>query len=231
MMRLILFDLDNTLLDGDSDFAWAQFLIQKGALERQAQEERNQRFLADYEAGTLDIEAFLNFQLAPLAAHSRATLEAWRAEYVKESIRPMMSLAARTLVRDHLAEKDGITILVTATNSFVTAPIAREFGFAHLIATIPECINGEFTGKVKGIPAFREGKLVRVEAWLEAQALHWGSFAESRFYSDSQNDLPLLEKVSHPIAVNPDPHLFQVATARKWGILQLRHNNKGSKPL
>jgi len=230
-MRLILFDLDNTLLDGDSDFAWAEFLIRKGALERHTQEETNRRFLADYEAGTLDIEAFLDFQLAPLAAHPRATLEAWRAEFMQEVIRPMILPAARTLVRDHLAEKDSITMLVTATNSFVTAPIAREFGFAHLIATVPECINGEFTGKVKGVPAFREGKSVRVEAWLEAQAFYWGNFSESRFYSDSINDLPLLEKVSHPIAVNPDPHLLEIATARKWGILQLRHNNIGGSVL
>jgi HAD superfamily hydrolase (TIGR01490 family) len=224
-MRLLLFDLDNTLLDGDSDFAWAQFLIQKGALERQTQEEKNRRFLAEYEAGTLDINVFLAFQLAPLAAYPRATLEAWRTEYMAEVIRPMIPTAARNLVNDCLAEKDSLTVMVTATNSFVTAPIAREFGFHHLIATIPECINGEFTGKIKGVPSFREGKVIRLEDWLEAQALHWGNFAESRFYSDSHNDLPLLEKVSRPIAVNPDPALFKVANAKKWEILQIRHNN------
>jgi len=230
-MRLILFDLDNTLLDGDSDFAWAEFLIQKGALARDTQEEKNRRFLADYEAGMLDIEAFLAFQLAPLAAHPRATLEEWRAEFMKEVIPPMITPAARTLARDHLAEKDALTILVTATNGFITVPIARELGFAHIIATIPECVQGEFTGKVRGVPAFREGKLVRVGAWLESQAFYWGSFSETCFYSDSHNDLPLLEKVSRPIAVNPDPHLLEIATERKWGILQLRHNNAGNSPL
>ncbi|MCL2020665.1 MAG: HAD-IB family hydrolase [Betaproteobacteria bacterium] len=227
-MRLLLFDLDNTLLDGDSDFAWAEFLIQKGALDRQTQTEKNRRFFADYEAGTLDINAFLAFQLAPLAAHPRATLETWRAEYMAEVIRPMITPAARALVNRYLAEKDSLTALVTATNSFVTAPIAREFGIPHLIATIPECSNGEFTGKGKGIPSFRAGKLLRVEDWLEAQALHWGNFTESRFYSDSHNDLPLLEKVSHPVAVNPDTRLFQIAKAKKWEILQLRRNKMES---
>jgi HAD superfamily hydrolase (TIGR01490 family) len=224
-MRLFLFDLDNTLLDGDSDFAWAQFLIQKGVLEREAQEERNRRFLADYEAGTLDIDEFLAFQLAPLAAHSRATLEAWHAEFMLTVIRPMIPVAARALINRYLAEKENLLVMVTATNSFVTAPIAREFGFSHLIATIPECADGEFTGRAKGVPSFREGKRIRVEEWLEAQALHWGSFTESRFYSDSHNDLPLLETVSHPVAVNPDPHLLRIAETRKWEILQLRRDN------
>ncbi|MCL2074871.1 MAG: HAD-IB family hydrolase [Betaproteobacteria bacterium] len=224
-MRLFLFDLDNTLLEGDSDFAWGQFLIRKGALERQEEEEKNRRFFAEYEAGTLDINAFLAFQLAPLAAYPRATLEAWRAEYVETVVRPMIPASARALVNRSLAGKDSLTVMITATNSFVTAPIAREFGIPHLIATIPECINGEFTGRAKGIPSFREGKVNRLEEWLEAQAIHWGNFTESRFYSDSHNDLPLLEKVSHPVAVNPDPALFKVAKAKKWEILQIRHNN------
>ena len=229
-MQLFLFDLDNTLLDGDSDFAWGEFLISKGVLDKETQAEKNRGFLADYEAGNLDINAFLAFQLAPLAAFSRATLEAWHAEYMAEVIRPMITDGARALVNQALAEKDSLVALVTATNSFVTAPIAREFGFAHLIATIPECVNGEFTGKAKGTPSFRAGKLSRVEDWLEAQALHWGSFSNSYFYSDSHNDLPLLEKVSSPVAVNPDDHLFKVAMTRKWDILQLRRNKMESIP-
>ncbi|MDR2637326.1 MAG: HAD-IB family hydrolase [Zoogloeaceae bacterium] len=225
-MQLALFDLDNTLLDGDSDFAWAQFLIRKGALERDVQEERNRRFLAEYEAGTLDIDEFLAFQLAPLAAHPRATLDAWHAEFMATVIRPMISEKMRARVRGHL--DDGhLCALVSATNSFVTGPIAREFDIPHLIATIPESRNGVFTGRARGIPSFREGKVARVEDWLEAQALHWGSFTQSWFYSDSHNDLPLLEKVDHPVAVNPDSRLIVVAQARKWEIMQLNQANTG----
>ncbi|MEW6164716.1 MAG: HAD family hydrolase [Pseudomonadota bacterium] len=220
-MNLALFDLDNTLLAGDSDFEWAQFLISKGVLDREVHEARNQAFYDDYKAGTLDIHAFLQFQLAPLARHAREELDAWHREFVATRIRPLIGAAARALVRRHLDAGD-LCAIVTATNSFVTGPICREFGIAHLIATVPAQENGRFTGAPRGLPAFREGKIARVEAWLESLGLWWGAFGESWFYSDSLNDLPLLAKVSHPVAVDPDDTLRAHAAARGWPILGLR---------
>jgi HAD superfamily hydrolase (TIGR01490 family) len=220
-MNLALFDLDNTLLAGDSDFEWAQFLIGKGVLDREVHEARNIEFFEHYKAGTLDIHAFLDFQLAPLARHSRAELDAWHHEFVATRIRPQIGSAARALVEKHRAAGDLLAI-VTATNSFVTGPIAQEFGIPHLIATIPAQENGRFTGKPRGIPSFREGKITRVDAWLESHGLWLGSFGQSWFYSDSHNDLPLLERVSNPVAVDADATLAQVATQRGWPHISLR---------
>ena len=220
-MNLALFDLDNTLLSGDSDFEWAQFLISKGVLDREVHEARNIEFFEQYKAGTLDIHAFLDFQLAPLARHSRAELDAWHREFLATHIRPLISPAARALVQQHAVAGDLLAI-VTATNSFVTGPIAREFGIAHLIATIPAQDNGRFTGQPRGTPSFREGKIERVNAWLESIGLWLGSFEQSWFYSDSHNDLPLLEKVTHPVAVDADATLAQVAAERDWLRISLR---------
>lgn len=222
-MDLVLFDLDNTLLSTDSDFEWAQFLIHQGVLDRELQEAKNKEFYEQYKAGTLDIHAFLDFQLQPLARHERTTLDRWHAEFMRQRILPHIGTAARTLVARHQAE-GALTAIVTATNSFVTGPIAREFGIPHLIATIPaqHCNSGQYTGKPHGQPSFREGKISRVEAWLESMGLWWGSFAKSYFYSDSHNDLPLLEKVSHPVAVDPDENLRAHATQHAWPILSLR---------
>jgi HAD superfamily hydrolase (TIGR01490 family) len=219
-MQLVLFDLDNTLLSGDSDFAWAEFLIRKGVLDKATQEAKNREFFAAYQDGTLDIDEFLAFQLQPLAAHPRATLEAWHAEFMTTRIHPMMGKVARAKVRAH-REAGHLCALVTATNSFVTGPIARAFGIEHLVATIPASENGVFTGQVRGVPSFREGKVIRVESWLEALGLHWGSFSDTWFYSDSHNDLPLLEKVSHPVATNPDERLAQLANERGWETIRL----------
>ncbi|MBE0625349.1 MAG: HAD family hydrolase [Burkholderiales bacterium] len=219
-MKLVLFDLDNTLLDGDSDYEWAQFLIERGVLERASYEHRNQEFFDQYKAGRLDIYAFLDFQLAPLARYPRAQLDAWNLEFMQQKILPKISAAARELVRLSVQAAQ-LCAIVTATNSFVTAPIAREFGVAHLVATEPEQIDGRFTGKVSGTPCFREGKLTRVEQWLAAQGRRWDDFAETWFYSDSHNDLPLLERVSHPVAVRPDHPLRQAALARGWEIIAL----------
>lgn len=220
-MKLALFDLDNTLLSGDSDFEWAQFLISKGVLDREVHEAKNQVFYDNYKAGTLDIHAFLEFQLAPLARHARDELDAWHREFVATHIRPLIGAPARALVQRHLDAGD-LCAIVTATNSFVTGPICREFAIPHLIATIPAQENGRFTGAPRGLPAFREGKIARVEAWLESLGLWWGSFAETRFYSDSLNDLPLLARVSHPVAVDPDATLRAHAAAQGWPILSLR---------
>jgi HAD superfamily hydrolase (TIGR01490 family) len=220
-MKLALFDLDNTLLNGDSDFEWAQFLIGKGVLDREVHEARNIEFFEQYKAGTLDIHAFLDFQLAPLARHSRAELDTWHHEFLGTRIRPLISSAARALVQQHAASGDLLAI-VTATNSFVTGPIAREFNIPHLIATIPAQEDGRFTGQPRGMPSFREGKIVRVDAWLESLGLWLGSFEQSWFYSDSHNDLPLLEKVSHPVAVDADATLTAVAIRRRWKQISLR---------
>jgi HAD superfamily hydrolase (TIGR01490 family) len=220
-MKLALFDLDNTLLAGDSDFEWAQFLISKGVLDRDVHEAKNQAFYDDYKAGTLDIHAFLQFQLAPLARHTRTELDAWHREFVATRIRPIIGSAARALVQRHLDAGD-LCAIVTATNSFVTGPICREFGIPHLIATIPAQEDGRFTGAPRGLPAFREGKIARVDAWLESHGLWWGAFEQSWFYSDSLNDLPLLAKVSHPVAVDPDDTLRAHAAGQGWPILSLR---------
>lgn len=222
-MRLVLFDLDNTLLAGDSDYEWGQFLIDRGVLDRMHYEARNKAFYEDYKAGRLDIYAFLNFSLRPLATHTRAQLDAWHAEYMETRIRPMITPAARALVNRHMQDADLIAI-ITATNSFITAPIARAFGVQHLIATEPEQINGRFTGEVSGTPCFREGKLARLEQFLEHHGTRLDCLTSSRFYSDSLNDLPLLEKVQHPVAVDPDPTLRAHAEAHGWPIISLRES-------
>ncbi|MFA6312025.1 MAG: HAD family hydrolase [Sterolibacterium sp.] len=220
---LVLFDLDNTLLSGDSDFEWAQFLIDKGLLDRELQEAKNIEFYEQYQAGTLDIHAFLDFQLQPLARHPRTELDAWHAEFMAARIRPMMGTAAAALVRRH-ANTGALTAIVTATNCFVTGPIAREFGIPHLIATIPaqDAASGRYSGKPHGLPAFREGKITRVETWLESMGLWWGSFGHSYFYSDSHNDLPLMNLVTDPVAVDPDATLRAHALEMGWPVISLR---------
>ncbi|MBY0340651.1 MAG: HAD-IB family hydrolase [Rhodocyclaceae bacterium] len=220
-MKLVLFDLDNTLLSDDSDFQWAQFLISKGVLDREVYESRNQVFFDNYKAGTLDIFEFLDFQLAPLARHAREVLDTWHREFMATVIRPVITQKARDLVNKHLAE-DSIVAIVTATNVFVTSPIAREFGIPHLIGTVPAQEGGRFTGKPRGTPAFQKGKIERVEAWLESMGLWWGAFESTHFYSDSRNDLPLLEIVSHPVAVDPDDTLRAHAEKMGWPVISLR---------
>ncbi|BAL25743.1 HAD family phosphatase [Azoarcus sp. KH32C] len=220
-MDLVLFDLDNTLLAGDSDFAWAQFLIAKGVLDREVQEAKNVQFYEQYKAGTLDIFEFLDFQLAPLARHSREELDAWHREFMQTAVAPMITDKARALVREH-TERGALIAVVTATNSFVTGPIVREFGIPHLVATIPAQENGAFTGKPRGMPAFKGGKIERVDNWLESLGLYLGSFEYSWFYSDSHNDLPLMSRVTHPVAVDPDDTLRAHAAAAGWPVISLR---------
>ena len=221
-MNLALFDLDNTLLAGDSDFQWAQFLIEQRALDRELHEARNLEFYEQYRAGTLDIHEFLDFQLKPLARHSRSQLDAWHREFMTNKIYPLIAPGARKLVERHQLDGD-LCIIITATNSFVTAPIAHALGIEHLIATEPEQIDGEFTGKVSGVPCFKEGKITRLEEWLNQHNLTWLSFLQSWFYSDSLNDLPLLGKVTHPVAVDPDATLRNHADAHGWPIISLRN--------
>ncbi|HRP74467.1 MAG TPA: HAD family phosphatase [Rhodocyclaceae bacterium] len=220
-MELVLFDLDNTLLDGDSDFEWARFLISKNVLDQELYEARNAAFFEQYKAGTLDIFEFLDFQLAPLARHPREQLDVWHHEFMESVIRPMITDSARALVHQH-TEQGATVAVVTATNSFVTGPIARELGIPHLVATIAAQENGAFTGKPRGLPAFKAGKIGRVDAWLESMGLHWGSFDRSWFYSDSHNDLPLLQRVSDPVAVDPDERLRAHALSHGWPVMSLR---------
>ena len=220
-MNLTLFDLDNTLLNGDSDFEWSQFLIRIGVLDRELFEAKNLAFYEHYKAGTLDIQEFLDFQLKPLSRHARKTLDEWHQRFMHEQALSMITQTARDLVNRHRAAGD-ICVIITATNSFVTAPIAREFGVEHLIATEPEHKDGEFTGNVADVPCFREGKITRLENWLAQQGWTLDSFADTTFYSDSLNDLPLLAKVKNPIAVNPDDTLRQHAAQHGWQVMNLR---------
>ena len=220
-MNLALFDLDNTLLNGDSDFEWAQFLMEEGEVDRELFEAKNQVFYDQYKAGTLDIHEFLDFQLRPLSRHSRRVLNAWHEEFMRRKVHGMITKPAQELVSRHLAAGN-VCVIITATNSFVTAPIAREFGVEHLIATEPEQIDGEFTGRVADIPCFREGKITRLENWMAQRGWNWNSFGDSWFYSDSLNDLPLLSKVKNPVAVDPDPVLRNHAEQHGWKIISLR---------
>jgi HAD superfamily hydrolase (TIGR01490 family) len=216
--RLALFDLDNTLLDGDSDYEWASFLIDEGVIDRDEYDARNTWFYERYKDGTLDIHEFLEFQLRPLARHPRAQLDAWHAAFMEKRIRPRVLPKARVLVARHAAD---LAAIVTATNRFITAPIAAELGVPTLLATDIEEVDGAFTGKPRGTPTFREGKIRRVDEWLAERGTKLADF-ESWFYSDSLNDLPLLERVTHPVAVDPDPTLREKALARGWEVISLR---------
>ncbi|MGB5081274.1 MAG: HAD family hydrolase [Burkholderiales bacterium] len=219
-MELALFDLDYTLLSGDSDYAWAQYLIERGVLERAEHQAKNDRFFRDYQEGRLDFDAFLEFQLAPLARHSREQLDEWHVEYMRTKVQPMIRPKGLALVRRHLGRGD-LCAIVTSTNTFITVPIAREFGVEHLLATDLEIRDGQFTGRVSGTPCYREGKVLRVSEWLGARGETLASFPQSWFYSDSRNDLPLLERVTHPVAVDPDATLRAEASARGWRIISL----------
>ncbi len=220
-MKLALFDLDNTLLNGDSDFEWSQFLIRIGVLDAELFAAQNLKFYEQYKAGTLDIHAFLDFQLKPLSRHPRRTLDTWHQQFMAESIMPMVTQASRELVAKHQAAKD-VCIIITATNSFVTAPIAKEFGIENLIATEPEQKNGEFTGAVAGVPSFKAGKITRLNQWLGERGWTLDRFTDSTFYSDSHNDLPLMKIVQHPVAANPDDTLRMYAEQHGWPIVNLR---------
>jgi HAD superfamily hydrolase (TIGR01490 family) len=217
-MKLALFDLDNTLLDGDSDYAWAQFLIEEGVLHAGEYHAKNEWFYERYKDGTLDIHEFLDFQLAPLARHPRAKLDAWHNEFMQRKVRPMILPKAPELIAKH---SDALTAIVTATNRFITRPIADELGVRDLIATDIEEVDGTFTGKARGTPTFREGKIARVNEWLASRGHRLDDF-ESWFYSDSLNDLPLLERVTHPVAVDPDATLRAHAAERGWPVISLR---------
>ena len=224
MTQLALFDLDHTLLPCDSDYEWGQVLARIGVVDSQYYAEQNERFYQDYKDGKLDIQAFLRFALKPLSEHSRAQLTEWHDAFMKEVITGQLRQSALDLVKRHQDAGD-LCCVVTATNSFVTRPIVESFGIKHLVATEPATLNdnplANFTGEVKGIPSFREGKIQRVDDWLASQNLALEKLTHSYFYSDSMNDLPLLERVSHPVATNPDTRLREEAQKRNWPILEL----------
>ncbi len=220
-MNLALFDLDHTLLPLDSDFEWGQFLMRIGAVERGAFEQRNADFFAQYQAGKLDPLAYLAFAFGTLAQFPRKQLDDWHLQYMAEVIQPAILPAARDLVARH-QDRGDLVAIITATNRFVTAPIASAFGVPHLIAAEPETTaTGEITGKTLGIPPYGEGKVVNTNAWLAAQDKSLQSFGTSHFYSDSQNDIPLLSLVTHPVATNPNAKLAAHAQAHGWPILKL----------
>jgi HAD superfamily hydrolase (TIGR01490 family) len=223
-MQLALFDLDNTLIPMDSDHAWGEFMVKIGAVDAARHRAQNDQFYRDYQAGCLDNNAYLDFQLAPLAKYTRSQLNEWHRLYMEESILPNIRPEAVALVKKHQDAGD-LCALVTATNEFVTAPIAKLFGLEHLIATQLATVSPEagaaYTGKATGIPNFREGKVLRTQAWLEQFGTTFASYSASYFYSDSANDIPLLEKVSHPVATNPDAKLKALSQANGWTILEL----------
>nr|WP_218927693.1 HAD family hydrolase [Halomonas glaciei] len=215
---MAIFDLDNTLLSIDSDHAWGEFLLEQGAVDPVVYREANERFMADYNAGTLDMAAFLEMALKPLADNPPEQLAAWHQQFMVSKIEPSILPKAEELLARHRTKGDTL-LIITATNRFITAPIAERLGVDHLIAVNPEVKEGRYTGRVSGIPSYREGKVTRLEQWLQEQDL---SLEGAWFYSDSHNDLPLLEIVEHPVAVDPDDTLRNVAEERQWRIMSLR---------
>ena len=217
-MALALFDLDNTLLADDSDFLWGCFLVEKGLVDKDAYEDANQRFYDDYKKGTLDILEFLAFSLKPLTLYSREKLDELHREFMQQHIIQAMTQKGKDQIQYHREQGD-ITVIITATNSFVTGPIAKAFQVDDLIATEPEIIDGQYTGNVAGTPCFKEGKIIRLNQWLENTA---HDLENSTFYSDSHNDISLLEVVTTPIAVDPDDDLKAIALTKNWEIRSFR---------
>lgn len=217
-MRLALFDLDNTLLAGDSDHSWGEFLCQRGLVDAVAYQARNDAFYADYCAGKLDVVAYQNFSQAILGRTEMAQLAQWHAEFMREVIEPIILAKGEALLAQHRAAGDKL-VIITATNRFVTAPIAARLGVDTLLATECGMQDGRYTGQITGVPCYQGGKVVRLGEWLKETG---HSLDDSYFYSDSRNDLPLLEQVAHPVAVDPDDTLRAIAGERGWPVLSLR---------
>lgn len=217
-MRLALFDLDNTLLGGDSDHAWGDYLCRRGILDTVTYKARNDEFYQDYLAGTLNLTDYLNFSLDILGRTDMAQLAQWHSDFMRDCIEPIILPKALELIARHRAAGDKL-VVITATNRFVTAPIVERLGIETLLATECEMLDGRYSGRTTGIPCFREGKVTRLNLWLEENAY---TLQGSYFYSDSLNDLPLLEQVDHPVAVDPDPKLRAEAEQRGWPVITLR---------
>lgn len=217
-MALAIFDLDHTLLDGDSDHAFGQFLVDQGMVDPQVHKHRNDHFYQQYKAGTLDIHEYLEFALRPLTEYSLQEMLDARQTFLQERVVPLISQKSRDLIAHHKRLGDTL-LIITATNGFVTYPIAELLGIEHIIAPHPEFIDGGYTGKITGTPSFQHGKVIRLQDWLAGQGF---DLTGSWFYSDSHNDLPLLEVVEHPVAVDPDERLEAIARQRGWPIISLR---------
>ncbi|MBF0196058.1 MAG: HAD family hydrolase [Magnetococcales bacterium] len=217
-MTIALFDLDNTLLAGDSDYMWGKFLVKNKMVDGLLFEKENQRFYDEYAAGVLDINAYLTFQLGVLAQYDKEELDEMRFKFLTENIEPIITTKSRQLLKKHRENGDTL-VIITATNRFVTTPIAQALDVEHLIATNVEIKNGQYTGKSFGTPCFQEGKVTLLNEWLQINQL---DLAGSWFYSDSHNDLPLLNVVDNPVAVDPDPKLKKYAQQKGWPIISLR---------
>ncbi|MBA6413524.1 HAD family hydrolase [Parahaliea sp. F7430] len=217
-MTLAIFDLDNTLIGGDSDHLWGCFLCERGLVDSDEFGRQNEQFYLDYQRGQLDIEAYLRFALAPLANQPPERLAQWHRDFMAEVIEPIFLPAAEALIRHH-REQGHRLLIITATNEFITRPIAKALGIDELLACEAEQVDGYYTGEPAGIPSFGEGKVTRLQAWLEQEN---ESLTDSWFYSDSHNDLPLLEQVDNPVAVDPDDTLRAHAEAAGWPVISLR---------
>nr|WP_298415398.1 HAD family hydrolase [uncultured Halomonas sp.] len=217
-MSLAIFDLDNTLLATDSDHAWGEFLVEQGAVDSAYYHEANERFHQQYQDGTLDIHDYLALALKPLAENSPEQLAAWHQQFMISKIEPNILVKGEELLAEHRAQGDTL-LIITATNRFITAPIAQRLGVDDLIAVEPEIINDRYTGRVSGTPSFQEGKVQRLKEWLDGQN---ATLDDAWFYSDSHNDIPLLEKIDNPVAVDPDERLRETALQRGWRIISLR---------
>lgn len=217
-MSLVIFDLDNTLIGGDSDYLWGQFLVEKGIVDGSEYEKKNAQFYQDYCQGTLNIAEFLEFALRPLASNELNELYRWREQFIEEKIKPILLPSAYELIDRHSQNADTL-LVITATNYFVTEPIVALMGIENILATMPERKNGRFTGSFVGTPCFQNGKVERLKKWLSETDI---SLENSWFYSDSYNDLPLLLLVNHPVAVDPDEKLYKHAKEAGWPIISLR---------
>ncbi|KAF3977112.1 MAG: HAD family hydrolase [Methylococcales symbiont of Iophon sp. n. MRB-2018] len=219
-MSLAIFDLDNTLISDDSDYLWGQFLVDQGIVDKEQYEEANAKFYQDYKEGKLDISAFLHFSLAPLALHKAEKMHQWREQFITEVIKPILLKPAIRLVNKHRFKGDTVMV-ITATNRFITEPIVKLFGIDNLLATKPEFIDGQYSGNFLGTPCYQEGKVTLLEEWLESSS---ETLEDSWFYTDSHNDLPLLQRVDNPVAVDPDDKLREYARKNGWSVISLRNN-------
>lgn len=217
-MNLAIFDLDNTLIAGDSDYSWGQFLVERGLVDADIYRQANDQFYEDYKNGVLDIRRYLHFSLKPLTEHSMEKLAQLHQDFMSSYVEPMMLPKAQELLAKHRASGDYL-LIITATNGFVTRPIAARLQVDDIIATDPEIINNQYTGDFVGIPTFQQGKVTRLQQWLEGKQV---DLTKTWFYSDSINDLPLLEQVGRPVAVDPDARLQAIAETRQWNIISLR---------
>lgn len=223
-MSLAIFDLDNTLIADDSDYLWGQFLVDQGIVDKEYYQQANAKFYDDYKQGTLDIAEFLHFSLKPLADNNPQALYRWRDQFIETVIKPILLKPAQQLIDKHRQRGDTLMV-ITATNRFVTEPIVKLYGIELLLATTPDFVDGRYTGGFSGVPCFRDGKVKHLEAWLTQTS---ETLTNSWFYSDSHNDLPLLNRVDNPVAVDPDPKLRAYANNANWPTISLRTENLDS---